>query len=576
MDPAPRQMPRKELPSAIYARLGLVVLLLAVCLYFPGLGAKDFHTRGEAREALVARSVLAGEWVLPSGYGGGVPSKPPLLHWAIGVLGTVLPSSDELLFRLPSAIAATLFITVFARFIALRLSPAVGWWSSCILLTSVEWWRAALTCRVDMLLSVAVAGALLALYRWHEQKLRGVPYLALLLLSAAVLAKGPVGLALPLAIALTYFWLRGERMAALVRAAFVISIPVIALASLWYIAAYRVGGEVFFEKIYAENIARFTSTMEDHPHEHSVFYLFGTLLTGFLPWTLPFVLVLATDPAQRCRLRCWYCSLRSAPPLVLFAFIACIEIFLFFSIPASKRSVYLLPMYPFLAVLAGVALSEISDHRWFSRLGKGLSIVVVGIAVALIALETLALSGSLAIIRDTGSVGPALVDIFHRSSPRDLLVSILVLVLPLEIFRRFVCSGAMRLAIGGYTILLLASASVAPLVGAALSARGFAARVQGAVPEDQPLWAFATQPYALSFYAERVAYDLGLEVPDGAFIVALARDQARLEGYVGPGTRLTLLARAREQGVLVDDLLLFQAKQVMVPSGVPGSEGGEQ
>ena len=62
---------------------------LAFLLLIPWLGLKDFSTRGEAREALVAQAMVqSGNWILPSAYNGAIPSKPPLLHWLISLFST--------------------------------------------------------------------------------------------------------------------------------------------------------------------------------------------------------------------------------------------------------------------------------------------------------------------------------------------------------------------------------------------------------------------------------------------------------------------------------------------------------
>ena len=51
------------------------------------------------------------------------------------------------------------------------------------------------------------------------------------------------------------------------------------------------------------------------------------------------------------RLKKAWCKFRSQSPLQLFAWVVILTIFIFYCIPKSKRSVYLLPIYPFMGML---------------------------------------------------------------------------------------------------------------------------------------------------------------------------------------------------------------------------------
>ena len=58
----------------------LVLLVACLLLFFTGLGDVPFYTRGEPREALVAREMLrTGEWLVPARPDGELTRKPPAL-----------------------------------------------------------------------------------------------------------------------------------------------------------------------------------------------------------------------------------------------------------------------------------------------------------------------------------------------------------------------------------------------------------------------------------------------------------------------------------------------------------------
>ena len=81
-----------------------LVLLVAFLVTVPGMAGREFSTRGEPREALVAQAMIStGDWILPSGYGGSVPSKPPLTHWIMALASLPGGEVTEFTARFPSA-----------------------------------------------------------------------------------------------------------------------------------------------------------------------------------------------------------------------------------------------------------------------------------------------------------------------------------------------------------------------------------------------------------------------------------------------------------------------------------------
>ena len=367
----------------------ITVLLLASMLCIPWLG-RPFHTRGEPREALVSQAMLSTEnWISPPAYDGAVPSKPPFSHWLTALVSLPFGEVTEATARLPSAIAFLLFVLGFFRFTAQRLSVPVAVGSGLVLIASSEWFRAVSTCRVDILLATSMAGALLALYAWWERGYRGAPIVAIVLTTCATLTKGPVGFVLPIGIFSLFCWLkqdlRPRALFAIALRAFTLITPVLCLSSIWYLLGYMQRGDAFIEKILYENFQRFTSSMADEPHKHSIFYLMGMLLLGLLPWTVCGVPVLSKvwrrGLPKLDEVRSWW---RSHPDVFQFSIISSLVIVVFFCIPSSKRSVYLLPAYPFLALLLERGLRRLESSRpgFFS----GIERVVIFIAGALVSI----------------------------------------------------------------------------------------------------------------------------------------------------------------------------------------------
>ena len=377
-----------------HTRTLILPIAVAILLTIPWLN-RPFFSRGEPREALVAQSMLTtGNWISPPAYDGAVPSKPPFTHWLMAIASLPGGEVTEATSRLPAAFAFILFIAGFTVFVSRRTSTALGVASALVLLTSPEWFRAATSCRVDLVLSAALAGGLLSLFSWQERERKGWPWIAIVLLSAATLSKGPIGLALPGLIFLLYLVVTGrirrtEIISLLLDGSRVVA-PVLAISSLWYFAAYLQRGDEFLNRFWYENVQRFAGTMDDEPHNHSFPYLWALTLVGVLPWGILWIVETicsrSTLPRTVKDFVKWWQSLA---PLLQFSIVSSIVTILFFSIPSSKRSVYVLPAYPFMAILGASLLDQMSQSTarvaaWLTRGCYGLSIVSVGTAIVLL------------------------------------------------------------------------------------------------------------------------------------------------------------------------------------------------
>ena len=314
------------------------IALLSVLVVVPFLGETIFYSKGEPREAIVALSMLeSGNWILPVNYGTDIAYKPPFFYWSIAAVSSLLGEVTEFSARFPSALA----------FVAKRKNVRTAFMASILLLSSFEVHRAAVACRVDMVQVAFIVISLCLLFRWDEKGCRGVPWLAVLLMGCATLTKGPVGSIFPCACIGVYQLLRGRSF----WKAF-LSLAGIGLLSfvpyfVWVYAAYRQGGQPFIDLVLEENTGRFTGKMSYESHENPIWYNFLTLIWGWIPWTL----VLPDGETLKLRLKKGWDAFRNQSPVQLFTWLVILIIFVFYCIPKSKRSVYLLPIYPFMAVL---------------------------------------------------------------------------------------------------------------------------------------------------------------------------------------------------------------------------------
>lgn len=257
----------------------LLVFIIATITFLPWLGLTPFHTKGEPREAIVALSMLqSGNWILPVSFGIDIPYKPPFLAWCIAILSLPFGEVNEFTSRLPSAIAAIVMAVSLCCFIHGRTKlSSIAPLSALIMISTIEVWRAGMACRVDMVLTAFIFGAMIALYRYSESGYRGIPIVAIHCMTCAVLTKGPIGMILPCLVAGIYGLLRGDRFTPLFLRMSAIGLSSLIIPSAYYYSAYLHGDDEFRELVIEENIGRMTGNMSYESHVKPVWYNFATV-----------------------------------------------------------------------------------------------------------------------------------------------------------------------------------------------------------------------------------------------------------------------------------------------------------
>lgn len=365
------------------------MLLVFAALLWP-LRTPPIGLHGEAREALVVRSIVrTGSWILPH-RNGELPSKPPLYHWLAAGAAHVLGLSDAVV-RLPSALGASIAAgATFSLGMVIGGRP-VAWLATASLLGMLTFWEAASEARVDMIFAAAITVALAGFFIWYrEPERRGAARVAsYVALAAAVLAKGPAGIVLPGLVILSFVaWER--RPGALLR---FWSWPLVALVLTldvgWYALAYRAGGTEFLAtQLLKENVDRFVGhgSFPGSNGRFAFLRMERTLATNLFPWNLA-LLAAAVRGARGERadqtgrfLHAWW-----------------LAILVFFTLSSGKRPVYLLPLMPAVALLAGRALRD--AHATMSADGAiswlGTRLTVARLAAILAVIDVAAWGGSL-------------------------------------------------------------------------------------------------------------------------------------------------------------------------------------
>ena len=560
-------------------------LLVAGCalLYLTGAGAIPFYTRGEPREGLVVREMIrTGAWLVPARPEGEPARKPPLYYWLAAAALRTVPERPELALRLPSAtFASAAVLGTWATARAVWGSRA-GLPAALVLATAFEWTRAATSARVDMTLAAALTAVLGSWTLALAGRGRWWAALAAAGMVLGTLAKGPVALVLPALAAAALAATRGDLrplrpLAALAAAA--------AVAAAWYAVAFLREGGAFLEVVLRENWFRFVDAERGTTgHAHHLLYLLPVGLVGLLPWTpiIPLALV----------------PLRAAPraPAAALAAAWVVTGLVFFALAAAKRSVYLLPLYPALALLvgAGIAAGPIGG-----RLGR---VIRLGAALyAPAALLLVALAGALAVgidagglLRDTLRPADAAGAVALIETARSVR-AVLVILAGATLAAVPLLLGAVRRESWRRLVVVVAALFVAwtasfdallhPAIARTRSLRGFFALVSRELPAEAPLYALFPPDPGLRFYAPRT---LAPWPPRGAarggYLLLWEDEWRRLRDAAGRPLGVLAVSEANQPGRGHLALVVAPAGPLVpardgdpaVPAGPPGFRMGSR
>ncbi len=552
--------------------LFLLLLIISSLTIVPYLGLTNFHTKGEPREAIVAVSMLQNDnWILPVNNGSDIAYKPPFFHWCIAALSLPTGEVTEFTSRLPSALAVIVMSAMCFLFFAKRSRNDLAFLASLLLLSGFEVHRAAMASRVDMVLTCFIVLALLQLYRWWEHHLRGIPVWAVLFMSIATLTKGPVGIILPCAVIGVFLLLQKVSLWRTIYKVLPLALLACILPLLWYFAAYQQGGDTFLQLVLEENFGRFLGKMSYESHEQPVIYYFYITLAGWLPWSLLVIMSLFVLKYKRPHgtVKTYWERFKTyiahMDRMRLFSLLAIVIIFVFYCIPKSKRSVYILPIYPFIAYFLAEYMLYLLKQR--PKVWRVFSITIASVGTLLLIVLILVKSGVGEHYRailpdDLGYYMTALAESWNIVS---IISGIFIVFLIYDIYKskryltynnRYVYS-VVALFFG---IQLMLDASTLPVILNAKSMKPFADKVVAEVPEEK-IYSYVSVPmlhfFIINFYTQDRVVEFEKENPEAGYLLVGERDFQYIQEKYGRQYDFNPVMRSDRKGNDVKDFVLL-------------------
>jgi 4-amino-4-deoxy-L-arabinose transferase-like glycosyltransferase len=366
-------------------RQGFVVAVLAALVLLPNLGGPPLWDDDEPRNAACSLAMHAsGDWIVPTFNGRLRVEKPALVNW-VHLAGFAIAGPNELGARLGSAV-----LTIGTCLLTWQIGRELfrgqaGLWAGIVMSTCLWTGVAGRAATPDAPLLFLTTLTLWLFIRgvrqtaadgggWRSGAGRLSARAAICVggcCGLAVLAKGPVGLVLPLVACAGFTWWQAVREpvrpgglvtrgiaagfeTAVALRLWLLVVTALAVAAPWYLlVTLRTDGAWLEGFLLVHNVGRFTATMEGHDGS-PFFYYPLVILVGMFPWSMASGLI--GHHAVRGMLTADATDDRAVGIRLMAAWIVAWVVP--FSLAATKLPGYVWPAYPAVAVLTGLFLAD--------------------------------------------------------------------------------------------------------------------------------------------------------------------------------------------------------------------------
>lgn len=355
-----------------------LLLLVGSLLLFVGLGDIGLTDRDEGSNAEAGREMLeSGDWISPTLNYEPRYAKPAFVYWVLASTYALF-GENEFTARLPSAMfgLGLLFLQYF--FLNRFLGPTIAFGGALILLLNAEFVGLH---RMVMTDPELVFFTTLATYSFwvgfrEDGRDRHFLWLFYIGMALAMLAKGPVGIIIPLLAVIPYLTLTRQWKIYFAKGKPLVGwMLFIAIAAPWYLAMFAIHGADYAAAAHANTTGRFANPMEGHGG--TLFFYLPVLLVGFFPWS-GFLPVTVYQSLKEWKLfRSGEKNPKGEEGLLLFSTLWILGILVFFTMSATRLPHYILPLFPAASLLVAVFWARCLSEETPAGLKLSVRIILV-------------------------------------------------------------------------------------------------------------------------------------------------------------------------------------------------------
>ncbi|WP_343655408.1 glycosyltransferase family 39 protein [Cupriavidus sp.] len=561
-------------PAGLPVGMVVFVVLAVLLVWFGTLDYRHLLRPDEGRYAEISREMfVTGDWVTIRYNALKYFEKPPFHMWVTTIAYELFGVGDwqaRLCVALSGIVGLGVTMLATARWFGCR----AGLLSGLVMLAMPMWSVAGHFNSLDMTLSGALACVLgCMLLAQHPDTPPGARRAWMLAcwvaMGVAILTKGLVGIALPGLVLVVYTLLtrdlglwRRLHLPTGILAMLVVTVP-----WFWLISTKNPEFPHFF--FIHEHWDRYTSTV--HSRKGSVWYFVPLLLAGMLPWLglVPRMWDVVRDRAGAQRGAGGKPFQPALMSLVWFA-----AIFVFFSLSGSKLPGYIVPVFPALAILAAVALDQISDRSWNRQINALLVLAVVGLLAA-----------------------PVVATLDRETNPNEVFrafavyigVAFAVLLAGMLLARRLLRTHGVLPSVAAFALSMFLTCTIGLLghevMGRRASGVDMLPAIKAVLKDDMPIYGVGMLDHTLPFYLGRtltmVAAPDELEfgtqqepdkwIPTMDAFVARWKDGQPALGIMSPDTYDSLVAQHVPLHVVARDVRRVVASNFPLPAQEAGN-----
>lgn len=352
------------------------IALLGLVLFIAGIWNQPF-IGFESRFALFAQEMLRhGPSAFPTTYGEPYPDYPATATLMIWLLSLPFSAVTKLAAVLPTALFTSATLALSYRLVALH-SRRWAALTVCFELLTATFLAEARSLSLDQMVATLTLAAFYVVYSADVLRDPRRRYWLPLVLLCGFAIRGPLGLVLPTGVVCSYYALSGQWRQLLRSGSLALLLLIAAWAALLGLAA-QAGGRAFVDAVIRMQVAGRISAGEALGPAYYFTSGFGNYALAY-----PLAVLVIAAVAHRYRER----QRDSQLALLFFAMGWIAVIMLGLSIPHTKKTRYLLPIVPALAILAAYPLAAAGGDRLLALLRKLTRALLLALpALALIAL----------------------------------------------------------------------------------------------------------------------------------------------------------------------------------------------
>ncbi len=333
----------------------IILIGLSYLFFMWGNGTLSLSNPDEVFYSQTAKEMLVHKsWMTPYLFGSPQFEKPVFLFWLLRTAFIIFGVSSFSARFFPAVFAGIGILAVYWLARAGFKNEKKAFLSGLVLMSCGFYVGMARTVFTDMIFSVLILLSLAAFfwgYSRKEHKAAGV-LLSFIFSAMAVLAKGPLGLLIPLLAVVIFLFIRRD-LKFLLSGYFLLGLFIFSLiAAPWYVFMIKRYGAAFLNEFFYNDHIRRIIEAEHASNDTWYFYPLYIFLSSF-PWSLYLAVSLVY------LLRRLYLN-KDTPPIYSFLASWIAAVILIFQGAHSKLVSYILPLFPALAMVCADFIYEAS------------------------------------------------------------------------------------------------------------------------------------------------------------------------------------------------------------------------